>query len=235
MAVACVLRHLSFEGLGQFEIPLRERGFSVAIVDAGVNARAERLRNADLLVVCGGPVSAYDSDRYPYLAEEIRIIGQRLISRRPTLGIGLGAQLMAAALGARVYPAPRPEIGWAALLLSEAGCASPLAAVGDLPVLHCHGDTFDTPPGAVSLAASAACAHQAFAVGRHGLALQFHIELDPARIEQWLIGHSVELTAAGVNVPALRTASALHGARLAPVARAVIEHWLDAMAPRRTN
>lgn len=235
MAVVCVLRHLAFEGLGLFEAPLRERGFSIAVVDAGVNARAERLRNADLLVVCGGPVSAYDSDRYPYLAEETRIIGQRLISRRPTLGLGLGAQLMAAAMGARVYPAPRPEIGWSALQLSEAGCASPLAAVGDLPVFHCHSDTFDIPPGALSLAASAACAHQAFAVGRHGLALQFHLELDPARIEQWLIGHSVELAATGVNVPALRAACALHGARLAPVAKAVIEHWLDAMAPRRTN
>lgn len=235
MAVACVLRHVAFEGLGQFEAPLRERGFSIAVVDAGVNARAERLRNADLLVVCGGPVSAYDSDRYPYLAEETRVIGQRLISRRPTLGIGLGAQLMAAAMGARVYPAGRPEIGWSALQLSEAGCASPLAAVGDLPVLHCHGDTFDTPPGAIALASSAACAHQAFAVGRHGLAMQFHLEFEPARIEQWLIGHHVELTVAGVDVPALRAASALHGARLAPVAKAVIEHWLDAMASRRTN
>lgn len=235
MSVAVVLRHLAFEDLGLLEAPLRDRGFRIETLDAGVNARPERLRAADLLVVCGGPIAAYDTDTYPFLADEIRIIAQRLVGHRPTLGICLGAQMMAAALGARVYPAPTTELGWAPLQLTEAGCASPLAVIGDLPVLHWHGDTFDLPAGARWLASSADTPHQAFAVGHHGLALQFHLEVDPARFEQWLIGHHHQLHAEGANIPALRAAAAMHASRLAAVARSVVTDWLDAMAPRRTR
>jgi len=235
MPVAVVLRHAAFEDLGLFAAPLKERGYRIEVLDAGVNARAERLRAADLLVICSGPVSVFDTERYPYLGEEIRLVSQRLVAHRPTLGIGLGAQLMAAAMGARVYPAARHELGWSPLQLTECGCASPIAAVGDLPVLHWHQDTFDLPAGARWLAASADTPHQAFSIGRFGLALQFHLEVDPARIEQWLIGHAFALHTAGVNISALRAATALHGPRLAPVARAMITDWLDAMAPRRTR
>ncbi|WP_227817321.1 glutamine amidotransferase [Nitrogeniibacter aestuarii] len=235
MSVAVVLRHAAFEDLGLLAVPLKERGYRIEVLDAGVNARPERLRAADLLVVCSGPISVYDTERYPYLGEEIRIVSQRLVAHRPTLGIGLGAQLMASAMGARVYPATHRELGWSPLQLTEHGCASPIAAVGDLPVLHWHADTFDLPAGARLLAASTDTPHQAFSVGRFGLALQFHLEVDPARIEQWLIGHAFELHEAGINIPALRSATALHGPRLVPVARAMITDWLDAMAPRRTR
>jgi GMP synthase (glutamine-hydrolysing) len=235
MPVAVVLRHLAFEDLGLLEAPLRERGFRIEVLDAGVNARPERLRAADLLVVCGGPIGACETDLYPYLADEIRVIAQRLAGHRPTLGICLGAQLMASAMGARVYPADHKELGWSPLQLTEAGCSSPLAVIGDLPVLHWHGDTFDIPAGAKWLASSADTPHQAFSVGRYGLALQFHLEADPARIEQWLIGHTTELRAAGINIQALRTASAIHGPKLVSVARSVMSDWLDAMAPRRTR
>ncbi|QID19615.1 glutamine amidotransferase [Nitrogeniibacter mangrovi] len=235
MSVAVVLRHLAFEDLGLFEAPLRALGYRIEVLDAGVNVRPERLRAADLLVVCGGPIGAYETELYPFLADEIRVIAQRLAGHRPTLGICLGAQLMATAMGARVYPGTRKELGWAPLQLTEAGCASPLAAIGDLPVLHWHGDTFDLPKGATLLASTPDTPHQAFSVGRHGLALQFHLEADPARIEQWLVGHTGELKAAGINIPALRAASAVHGPRLVPVVRSVVTHWLDAMAPRRTR
>ena len=230
MPTALVLRHVAFEDLGLFEAPLRERGYSIDIVDAGVNATGRRLRQADLLVICGGPIGAYEIDRYPWLQEEIDAVSDRLAAGAPTLGLCLGAQIMAAALGARVYPGGHKELGWAPLQLTEAGCASPLAAVGDLPVLHWHGDTFDIPRGASWLAASADYPHQAFSVGRHGLALQFHLEADPARFEQWLIGHSGELAAAGVDLPNLRAATAHHGPKLVPVARSVITSWLHALA-----
>lgn len=235
MPVAVVLRHAAFEDLGLFAAPLRDRGYRIEVLDAGVNARPERLRAADLLVICSGSISVYDTHRYPCLDEEIRAVTQRLTARRPTLGIGLGAQIMAAALGARVYPATHRELGWAPLHLTEAGCASPIAAVGDMPVLHWHGDTFDLPTGARWLASSTDTPHQAFSVGHYALALQFHLELDPARIEQWLIGHSFELHEAGINIPALRSATALHGPGLIPAARAMVTDWLDAMAPRRTR
>ncbi|MFV0662685.1 glutamine amidotransferase [Denitromonas sp.] len=233
MPRALVLRHVAFEDLGLFEGPLRQRGYAIETVDAGVDAHPRRLRSADLLVICGGPISAYDADRYPYLSEEIIAIRDRLAARAPTLGLCLGAQLMACAMGARVYPGKRKELGWAPLQLTEAGCASPLAAVGDLPVLHWHGDTFDIPKGATWLAASADTPHQAFSVGHHALALQFHLEMDPTRVEQWLIGHALELAEAGINLPALRTATALHGPQLAPIARSVLTTWLDTMTARR--
>jgi GMP synthase (glutamine-hydrolysing) len=235
MPVAVVLRHVAFEDLGLFEAPLRERGYRIEVVDAGVNARPERLRAADLLVVCGGPIGVYETELYPFLTEEIRVIAQRLAGHRPTLGLCLGAQLMAAAMGARVYPGEHKELGWSPLQLTEAGCASPLAAIGDLPVLHWHGDTFDLPAGAQWLASSADTPHQAFRVGRHALALQFHLEVDPGRIEQWLIGHTLELRAAGVSIAGMRAAASIHGPRMVPVARAVMADWLDAMAPRRTR
>ncbi|MCZ4306377.1 glutamine amidotransferase [Zoogloeaceae bacterium G21618-S1] len=233
MPRALVLRHVAFEDLGLFEGPLRQRGYTIETVDAGVDAHPRRLRSADLLIVCGGPIGAYETDRYPYLSEEINAIGERIGIGAPTLGLCLGAQLMAAAMGAPVYPGRHKELGWSPLQLTEAGCASPLAAVGDLPVLHWHGDTFDIPKGATWLAASADTPHQAFSVGHHALALQFHLEMDPSRIEQWLIGHTAELTAAGINLPALRAATALHGPQLAAIARSVLTTWLDTLTARR--
>lgn len=225
------LQHLAFEDLGRFENVLARAGYAIDYRQAGVSAlSADEWRSADLVVVLGGPIAAYDTATYPWLADEIAGLRERLALRHPTLGLCLGAQLMARALGARVYPSGHKEIGWAPVELSAAGRASCLAALEGEPVLHWHGDTFDLPSGAKLLASTTLTPHQAFSHGRHALALQFHPEADPARIEPWLIGHHQELASAGIDIPALRA----RGAELAEVrndtATRMLAAWLDQLA-----
>lgn len=229
------LRHLAFEDLGLLEPLLRERGYArIDYRDAGVDALdAAEAEAADLLVVLGGPIGAEDEALYPVLTEELRLIERRLAAGRPLLGICLGAQLMARALGAAVRPMPhgRKEIGFAPLSLSEAGLASPLAPLrAGQPVLHWHGDQFALPAGLPSLAATPLCPHQAFMAGPAALALQFHLEADPHRIEQWLIGHAAELGQAGVDIAALRRDTAEHGPGLRAALAAVLDAWLPGCA-----
>jgi GMP synthase (glutamine-hydrolysing) len=138
---------------------------------------------------------------------------------------------MASALGARVYPGTGKEIGWAPLTLTAAGRASPLAPLDvGAPVLHWHGDTFDLPRGAVHLATTDRYRHQAFAWGRHGLALQFHLEVAAPGLERWYIGHAVEIaTTRGLSVPVLRSESEHWAPLLAPLAAQCFAAWLDGL------
>lgn len=221
-----VIRHLAFEDLGLFGEILSGPDWTVTYHEAGVEDLAAPIRQADLAVILGGPIGVYEADRYPFLDDELTALKDRLAARRPTLGICLGAQLMAAALGARVYPGGRKELGWGEVMLTEAGGRSPLSHLAGRPVLHWHGDTFDLPAGAELLASTEVYPNQAFAVGSHALALQFHVEADYRRIEQWLIGHTGELSGAGINIPALRAKSAEAGPLLAAVSAAMLGDWL---------
>ncbi len=233
MPIAIALRHVAFEDLGTLGPLLERRGYAVSYRDAAVDdLAAPDIAACDLLVVLGGPIGAYEEEVYPFLAAEIALIERRLARGKPVLGICLGSQLMARALAARVYPGTGKEIGWAPLALSEAGRASPLAPLGArAPVLHWHGDTFDLPAGATHLAASDRYRHQAFSWRRHGLALQFHIEVSAAGLERWYIGHACEIASTpGLSVPVLRGESEHWAPALAPLAARVIETWLDGMA-----
>lgn len=133
---------------------------------------------------------------------------------------------MAQALGAAVYAGKAKEIGWGGLQLTEAGAASPLAALRGAPVLHWHGDTFDLPPAATLLASTDITPHQAFQAGAGQLALQFHAEADAARMEHWLMGHACELAAASLDVAAIRQDARDLGSRAAAAGQDFFRRWL---------
>jgi GMP synthase (glutamine-hydrolysing) len=228
MKDAVVLSHVAFEDLGLLAPLLQEAGWTLSRREAAIDdLTAPELEAAGLVVVLGGPIGAYESETYPFLTAETRLLEKRLRADKPVLGICLGCQLMAQALGGRVYFGGKKEIGFGSVRLTGEGEASALAplAASDAAVLHWHGDTFEIPAGAVRLAESAVYPNQAFSFGK-ALALQFHLEAEPRRLENWFVGHACELSAAGISIPALRA----EAARLRPVlerqAKQVFAHWL---------
>ncbi|MFO1300677.1 MAG: glutamine amidotransferase [Burkholderiaceae bacterium] len=221
------LQHVCFEDLGVFAPVLADFGFSTESRQAGVApiSKSEWI-SADLVVVLGGPIGVYEEDKYPWILDEIDGLRSRLARQAPTIGICLGAQLMAAALGARVYPGSGKEIGWARVDLADSERRSSLSHLRDIEVLHWHGDTFDLPVGSTLLASTAHTPHQAFSVGDFALAIQFHPEVDGAHFERWLIGHTCELAHARISVRELRLQTERSARRCATAGQAMLADWL---------
>lgn len=232
LKTAVAIRHVHFEDLGTFEAVLTAAGYRIHYYDLGVHDLwTLDPPLADLLVVLGGPVGVYETDAYPFLAEERQILEARLEADRPTLGICLGAQQIAATLGATVAPSGHKEIGFSELTLTDAGRVGPLRHLEGVSVLHWHGDAFQIPEDAENLATTALCATQGFALGRNVLGLQFHPEVDAcAGIERWLVGHAAELASAGVDPRALREDAQRFGPALRDAARKMLTEWLQGLA-----
>jgi GMP synthase (glutamine-hydrolysing) len=225
------VRHVAFEDLGLLEPLVAARGYEVRFLDAGIDPFASgTLLAPDLVIVLGGPIGVYERDTYPFISGEVAAIGERINAGKPILGICLGAQMMAAALGARVAPGPVKEIGWAELQLTADGRKSVLAPLGATPVLHWHGDNCELPAGCVDLASTANCPVQAFIRTRSQLALQFHLETEPVQFERWLIGHTVELAKAGIDPSELRKQAQTFGTGTREVGAKVLSAWLDQVA-----
>ena len=227
---AVAIRHVAFEDLGSYADVLRERGYEFEYRDAGVDdLQALDPLAADVMIILGGPLGVYQEADYPYLSREIEIARHRIEAGLPTLGICLGSQIMARALGAEVIVAEEDEVGWAALELTPEGRKSPLAHLGETAVLQSRGYRFDLLEGAERLASTPACPNQAVRVGNNILATQFHPEVCWPELERWLIGHTRALTERSAAVPQLRSESARRCAELQPAARRLFGDWLNGL------
>lgn len=232
LKTAVAIRHIQFEDLGIFEPVLNAAGYAIRYLDLDKDDLSEvDPLGPDLLVVLGGPVGVYEEDAYPWLADERRILAARLAENRPTLGICLGAQQIAATLGAKVAPMGHKEIGFGPVALTDAGRVGPLRHLEGIPVLHWHGDAFQIPDNAETLGTTGLCATQGFSIGPNILALQFHPEVDAsAGIERWLTGHAAELAAAGIDPRQLRAQALAIPPRAGVAAQQMMQEWLSGIA-----
>ncbi len=230
MKRALVIRHVDHEGIAGYREPVEAAGYEIERVAAHQTGCARLdIVSPDLVVVMGGPMGVYDTGRFPWLAGEIAALRRRLEAGRPTLGVCLGSQLIAAALGGPVRKGPVREIGFAPIDLTERGRQGPLRHLADTDMLHWHGDTFDVPPGCDVLATTANYP-QAFARGTM-LALQFHAEMgEDARFEQWLANDAADIAAVGETPESLRDAHDRLGPAAVRAGQAMIAEWLAGLA-----
>lgn len=228
MKKALIVRHVPREGAAGFLQPIEAAGYAIDRIDVADPAFAGvDLCAPDLLIMMGGPMGVYEQDIHPWIPIQIAKLADRLDRDRPTLGVCLGSQMIAAALGAPVYPGGRMELGFAPVALNADGAASPLRHLDGVPLLHWHSDTFDLPQGAQLLASSGIYAHQAFRRGPNLLALQFHAEMgeDP-RFGDWLTHFWADLDVARQCGIALRRDHDVHGPGAVAAGRAMVAEWL---------
>lgn len=225
-----IIRHVPHEGIAGFREPVESAGYVLDRIDVEDPAfGAVDLTEPDLLIMMGGPMGVYEQDQYPWIAWQLKRLARRLAADRPTLGVCFGAQMIAAALGAPVYPGPAKEVGFHPLSMIDP--ASPLAHLADVDVLHWHGDTFDLPENVELLASTPAYAHQAFRRGPNILALQFHAEmgLDP-RFEAWVEQWPEALVEVGSSTAMMRARHAECGPAAVAAGRRMMAAWLSGLS-----
>jgi GMP synthase-like glutamine amidotransferase len=227
-----VLQHIACEPPGVYEDVLRERGADVERIELDEGHLLPDWRAYDLLVAMGGPMSANDDRELPWLAREKSAIRAAVEAGKPYFGVCLGAQLLAASLGARVYPGLAPEVGLLPVSLTEEGRADPVFAdlPGDFIAFQWHRDTFDLPAGASLLAVSPAYPNQAFCV-RSAYGMQFHLEVSAEMADEWAsvpaYASSLERTHGPGALPRLLGEFAEQRAGMEGRARAIFERFLE--------
>lgn len=231
MKRAVVIRHVVYEGVAGYRAPIEAAGYEIQRIAAcETDFAAIDLVTPDLVITMGGPMGVYERDAYPWIDGEVAALGRRIAADRPTLGVCLGSQLIAAAMGADVYPGPVREVGFSPIALTDAGSASPVRHLGDTDVLHWHGDTFDLPRGADRLASSDLYRNQAFSRGPNLLALQCHAEMgEDERFAHWIDEGRDYLAGAGVSADMLVADHDRLGPRAVRAGQAMIAEWLAAL------
>jgi GMP synthase (glutamine-hydrolysing) len=227
-----VLQHIACEPPGSYEDVLREHGASIHRVEVDLGEPLPDWRAFDAIIAMGGPMSV--NDPLEWLAAEKRLIAEAVAGGMPYFGACLGAQLLAACLGARVYPGPAAEVGILPVILSDAALADPVFAglPRELLTLQWHGETFDLPDGAVALASSPAYPNQAFRWGPRAYAIQFHLEVSTQMACEWAgvpaYEESLEHTLGVGAFPVLLRELGERSDELNASARRLFAQWLDA-------
>jgi GMP synthase (glutamine-hydrolysing) len=225
---ALIIRHVPYEGVAGFRAPIEAAGYEVDRIDVSDQCfSALDLAEPDLLIMMGGPMAVYEQDRHPWIACQLRRLARRLDANRPTLGVCFGAQMMAEAMGGKVFAGPASEVGFHPVTLHGPALDGPLRHIAEVPVLHWHGDSFTLPKDVELLASSPLYEHQAFRRGNTILALQFHAEmgLDP-RFEAWIEGGAAAMARAGISEARLRADHDRLGSSAVTAGRAMIAEWL---------
>ena len=210
---------------------------------AGIDTRHSRiyagdpvpaaLAGASGLIVMGGPMGVYEQDRYPFLADELRLIQRTFEDERPILGVCLGSQLLATALGASVAPGPQREIGWYPVTLTDAAPAEdPLWAGAPVTWMgfHWHGDLHGLPPGATLLAHSEISPCRAFRAGCHAYGFQFHMEVTRPMVDDWLAAFAEEARGGGQSLAQILAGAATHLDAMQALSTRVFDRWARLVA-----
>jgi len=228
--LAVAIRHQQIAHLGNLEPVLREFGYEIRYLDATTDSFDDI--EPDLVVVLGGDMGVYEVEEHPFIPHELAFLERRLSLRQPTLGVCLGAQMMAAALGASVFKGPSVEIGFREVEPTDAGKVSPVRHFAGVPVVQWHGDTFELPSGATRLAGSARYVNEAYALGDYGLAVQFHPEMRGEMYDEWIADGSKELDSLGIAHESLRAQRDAHAAAMEAASSAMLREWLGSLANR---
>jgi GMP synthase (glutamine-hydrolysing) len=231
MRTVLALQHAAHEPLGNLATVLSEHGLGVEVLNLHAGDPVpRRLGKHVALVVMGGPMGVYEAEQYPFLIDEQRLIEWTVARGLPVMGICLGSQLLAAALGAEVFPSGRQEIGWFPVSLTSAAEEDPLfkGVASPLQAFHWHGDTFSPPPGAVHLASSTLTYQQAFRFGQSAYGLQFHLEVTGPIVTDFAAEASLDKATRS----ALLIGAELHGPALESVGRTVLNRWTQLVLSR---
>ncbi len=189
-----IIKHIEIEGPGLIESFLKKEVIPFQILNLEKGPRLPKCDEFTHIVILGGPMNVYEEEKYPFLREEDLFIKKAFKSGKALLGICLGAQLIAKALGARVFNSPAKEIGWYDVSLTRIGCLDPLFSSfpKTFSVFQWHGDTFEIPQGAKLIATSSSVPHQAFRYGGKVYGLQFHLEVTGEMINKWVEAYEEE-------------------------------------------
>lgn len=224
-----IIRHVEHEHIGTLSRIFKSTRRLYQYLDV---FRGEKVPNVldhySGLIIMGGPMGVYEADRYPFLMDEQRLVQNSIQNNRPVLGICLGSQIIAAALGARVYPGPQKEIGWHPVEVTENETTT-IGLPRNFMAFHWHGDTFDLPEGAVRLFRSQRYDNQGFRWGDNTLAIQFHFEVSPEMIDDWLLdeGCCAEISAMPeVNPEVIRKQTAEYGKTLEELSMLFFERFI---------
>jgi GMP synthase (glutamine-hydrolysing) len=223
-----IIQHHPVEGLGIIVDALKRNATTLQYIRSFEGQKVPKeIGDAAGLIIMGGPQSVYEHAKFPYLRQEIRLIEDALKHNKPILGVCLGSQLLAATLGANVYPGRRKEIGWHRIDLTDHAAkdflfsGEPSSLIG----FHWHGDIFDLPRGATLLASSALTAHQVFRYGKNAYGLLFHMEVTLPQINTMVATFADELQSAGLNGSAIKLNSHAHLPSLQKIGREVFARW----------